>query len=302
MGELLARFRGPLLFFTLAFFSLMTMLADYRALRGREHALPWWSSRVVELAIPVQKAIAAPFEAARLLWQDYISLIGVASENQELRRRIAALEEERLQYQEALVASGHLAQIAAMRDTFTMPMLPAEVIGQDVSTWLRAILIDRGRHHGVYSGMPVVTEQGLVGLVTATSERAAKVMLLADRQLAADGIVQRTRTRGIVRGIGNDRLEFEFVPDELTLRAGDVVMTSGIGGVYPKGLRIGEIESVDEAPANRFLQRVRIRPSVEFRRIEQIFVLLWRGHTMELLYAEETLPVSAPAEAKVPKP
>ncbi len=302
MGELLARFRGPLLFFTLALFSLMTMLADYRALRGREHALPWWSARVIELAIPVQKVIAAPFEAARTFWQNYISLIGVAAENQELRRRIAALEEERLQYQEALVASGHLAQIAALRDTFTMPMLPAEVVGQDASTWLRAILIDRGRHHGVYSGMPVVTEQGLAGLVTATSERAAKVMLLTDRQLAADGIVQRTRTRGIVRGVGNDQLEFEFVPGESSLQAGDVVMTSGLGGVYPKGLRIGEVMNVDEAPANRFLQRVRVRPSVEFNRMEQIFVLIWRGPTMELLYAEEALPVHVPTEARVPKP
>lgn len=299
MSELLARLRGPLLFVILAIVTLITMLADYRALRSRERQLPWWSGQVLALAIPIQRAVSTPFESARTAWHAYVDLIDVAAENQELRRQIAILEEERLQYQEALVASGRLKQIAAMRDVFEMPMLPAEVVGQDVSTWLRSILIDRGRHHGVYSGMSVVTEQGLVGLVTATSERAAKTMLLTDRQLAIDGLVQRTRTLGIVRSIGNDRLEFEFVPGEESIQVGDVVITSGLGGVYPKGLRIGTVMEVDATLASGFLQRVQIKSAVEFNRIEQVFVLLWRGPTLELLY-EEGSPLPTATEAKVP--
>lgn len=300
MSELLARFRGPLLFFALTLCCFMTMLADYRALQRRERALPWWSGSLVAMAVPLQQAVATPFESARDAWQNYVALIGVAAENQELRRQIAVLEEERLQYQEALVASGRLQQIAALRDTFEVPMLPAEVVGQDASTWLRSILIDRGRHHGVYSGMPVVTERGLVGLVTATSERAAKTMLLTDRQLAVDGVVQRTRTRGIVRGVGDERLEFKFVPGEAPIQVGDVVITSGLGGVYPKGLRIGEIVEVEEAAADSFLQRVQIRPAAEFNRLEQVFVLLWRGHTMELLYDEGAPSPPAPTGKKAP--
>ena len=125
-----------------------------------------------------------------------------------------------------------------MRDEFEIPMLPAELVGLDVSTWFRSVLLDRGRSHGVRSGMPLISEQGLVGLVTATSRNAAKGMLLLDRQSAVDGVVQRSRARGVVRGAGEE-LAFEFVARGADVAVGDVIITSGLGGVYPKGLRIG---------------------------------------------------------------
>jgi rod shape-determining protein MreC len=291
MPELWKRLRVPLVLAGLVVLATTTMVADRRALRGGGRDLPWWSSLFLEAAVPLQKLIATPADGVRELWRRYVELVDVSADNEALRARVAELEEENLQFREALVASGRLQRIAEMRDEFEVPMLPAEVAGLDVSPWFRSALLDRGRRHGVRSGFPVITDAGVVGLVTATSRGAAKVMLLLDRQSAIDGIVQRSRARGIVRGTGEGELEFEFVVRGSDVRAGDDVISSGLGGVYPKGLRIGEIVEVADAEG-QLLRTARLAPAVDFGRLEQVFVMLERGPTMDLLYGNY-----APGEA-----
>jgi rod shape-determining protein MreC len=226
-------------------------------------------------------------------------VLSVREDNVRLRNRVAELEESNLQYREALVASGHLQQIAAMRDEFEIPMLPSEVVGLDVMPWFRSVLVDRGGAHGVRAGNPVITAEGVVGLVTATSRHAAKTMLLLDRQSAIDGIVQRSRARGIVRGRGTDQLEFEFVVRGGDVVVGDVVITSGLGGVYPKGLRIGEVVEISD-PAGSLLQTANLRPAVDFGRLEQVFLMMRRGPTMDLLYGDDRPVESARARSERP--
>jgi rod shape-determining protein MreC len=153
----------------------------------------------------------------------------------------------------------------------------------------------------VRAGNPVITAEGVVGLVTATSRHAAKTMLLLDRQSAIDGIVQRSRARGIVRGRGTDQLAFEFVVRGGDVKIGDIVITSGLGGVYPKGLRIGEVEELLD-PGGGLLQTATLRPAVDFGRLEQVFVMMRRGPTMDLLYEREerAVPVES-ANARPPR-
>jgi len=139
------------------------------------------------------------------------------------------------------------------------------------------------------------TNDGVVGLVTATSPRAARLMLLLDRQSAVDGVVQRSRTRGIVRGTGTGELELEFVARDGDVRDGDVIVTSGLGGVYPKSLRIGRVARVID-PGGRLLQIATLTPAVDFGRLEQVFVMLWRGRTMDLLYGGHGDPPPDPGE------
>ena len=136
------------------------------------------------------------------------------------------------------------------------------------------------------SGMPVVSDQGLVGLVTATSPHASRAMILLDRQSAVDAIVQRSRARGIVQGKGTGELEFVFMVRGDDVQPGDVVISSGVGGVYPKGLRIGTIEAV-QTEEKRLLHTGRVHPAVDFGRLEQVFIMLERAPTMDLLYAGE---------------
>lgn len=302
MRELIRRSLVPLVSTALVVVPLVTMLVDRRhALEGARD-MPWSSGFALELAVPLQKMVAAPLDLARDAWSGYVALVGLREQNEDLRSQVADLREQNLQLREALVASGRLQRIAEMRGDFETPMLPASVVGVDVSPWFRSVLVDRGREHDVRSGMPVVADTGVVGLVTATSEHAAKTMLLVDRQSAIDGIVQRSRARGIVRGRGRDRLEFEFVVRGADVQPGDVVITSGLGGVYPKGLRIGEVTEVAEAGDADLIQRATLKPAVDLGLLEQVFVMLWRGPAMELLYGDEVLVPSRAARASEPTP
>ena len=301
MPDLLKRIGAPILFGLLALVAVVTMVSDRRSLAQGGRDLPWWQAVMLEIAVPIQGAVAAPVDGIREMWGDYVALLDVREDNDRLRSRLAELEESNLQYREALVASGHLQQIVSMRDDFEIPMLPSEVVGLDVMPWFRSVLVDRGRAHGVRAGNPVITTEGVVGLVTATSRHAAKTMLLLDRQSAIDGIVQRSRARGIVRGRGTDQLAFEFVVRGGDVKVGDIVITSGLGGVYPKGLRVGEVEELLD-PAGGLLQTATLRPAVDFGRLEQVFVMMRRGPTMDLLYeSEERAEPVESAKARPPR-
>ncbi len=291
MLEILYRLRVPLVLLTLGLVMGVTLLADRRHDPTRPGGEHWWSSALFEITAPLQKIVSMPLQWVQGRYTRYLDLVDLSSENERLRTRIAALEEENLQYREALVASGRLQRIVAMRDDFEAPLEPAEVVGQDVSPWFRSVLIDRGRRQEVRSGMPLVTDRGVVGLVTATSPRASRAMLVLDRQSAVDAIVQRSRARGIVRGTGAEQLEFVFVVRGDDVRVGDVVITSGVGGVYPKGLRVGEVTSL-EVDEDRLLHTAAVEPSVDFGRLEQVFVMLRRGPIMELLHADEPGPTT----------
>ena len=283
MREFLLRLRLPLLFAALVGLTLVSMLADRRSLSEGGGDLAWPLGFVFEVVAPVQKALLFPVDLARGGWTRYVHLVDLQLENEQLRARLAELAETNLQYSEALVASGHLQRISQMRERFAVPLLPSEVVGHDVSPFFRSLLLDRGRSQGVHSGMPVVTDDGLVGLITATSVHASRTMLLLDRQSAVDAIVQRSRARGIVRGAGRGRLEFTLVVRGDDVQPGDVIVTSGVGGVHPKGLRIGTVRSV-QTEESQVLHTAGLRSAVDFGRLEQVFVMLERGPTMDLLY------------------
>ena len=245
--------------------------------------LPWWQGVLLEISAPFQKAVSIPADLISRTWNSYIDLVDLRAENDRLRDDLLRLEETNLQLQEALVSSGHLDQIIEMRDDFEVPMLPSTVVGLDVSPFFRSVLVDRGSRHGVQAGHPVITHEGVVGVVPRTSAHAAKTMLVLDRQSAVDAVVQRSRTRGIVRGRGTGQPEFEFEARSGDVQVGDLLLTSGLGGVYPKGLKLGEVTEVSDAGGS-LLGRARISPGVDFGRLEQVFVMLRRGPGMDLLY------------------
>ena len=181
MPGFLKSLSAPIAFGGLIILAVVSMVADRTGrLDPDRQDLPWWQGVLLEMAIPVQKVLAAPANAVLQSWNSYVDLVDVRAENEGLRLRVAELEEANLQFREALVASGHLERIAAMRDDFEVPMQPSEVVGLDVSPFFRSVLVDRGSRHGIRPGSPVITDEGVVGVVTRTSPHAAKTMLVLD--------------------------------------------------------------------------------------------------------------------------
>lgn len=299
MRDFLRRIRLPLIFAALVIVTTFFMIGDQRAARGERADVPWPLSALLEAAAPVQRAVRWPFERVREAWSRYVAVVDVGRDNAALRTRVVVLEEENLQLREALVDGENLERVAAMRKEFEAELMPARVIGQDVSPYFRSLLLDRGRGDRVLSGMAVISDRGLVGLVTATTRSAARTMLLVDRRAAVDAIVLRSRALGIVRGAGTDSLEFSFLMRGADVKAGDALITSGVGGVYPKGLRIGTVKSVNAQPG-ALVHTAQLAPAVDFGQLENAFVMLARGPSMELLYegdgdTEPAAPLSAAA-------
>jgi rod shape-determining protein MreC len=120
--------------------------------------------------------------------------------------------------------------------------------------------------------MSVIAPAGVVGRLVVPSLRSAKVQLLIDRNAAAGAIIERTRAQGVVVGSGDDRLRLDYVSEVFDVVAGDVVMTSGIDGIYPKGFIIGRIESVERVGGS--YKRILIKPAVDFSALEEVLVVL----------------------------
>jgi rod shape-determining protein MreC len=270
LGELLRRFRYPLAYLLLAALCVIAMVSE------RAPAQFSLASRaLVAITLPLERMVTLPVQEAQGWWDELVVLVQVREENDRLRQRIARLEEENLQYREAIVSSERFQRLAGFRENHEVPMVPANVVHQDLSPWFRSVIIDQGTAAGIKPGMPVVTDLGVVGVVSGTAPSASKVLLLIDPQSHVDAYVQRSRARGSVRGAKGRECSFEFVLRDEDLAVGDLLLTSGMGEVFPKGLVIGNVMSVERQPYGLF-QEAQIKPAVDFGKLEEVFVILER--------------------------
>ncbi len=187
----------------------------------------------------VQRATSAVVSGVRGLWGGYIGLRHVKEENEALKRQLADAQIA-LQGQRALAdRSLGLERLLGLRDQSTVMTVAAEIIGASATPDFRTITIDKGTRDGLKANMSVIAPAGVVGRVVVPGARAAKVQLLIDRNAAAGAIVERSRAQGLAIGGGDEQLELTYVSEVADIVAGDVVMTSGIDGIYPKGFVIG---------------------------------------------------------------
>lgn len=220
----------------------------------------------------MQRATAGAASGVRRGWNGYIDLRRAQAENVDLKRQLAAAEIQ-LQEQRALAdRSRDLEQLLELRDHSNLKTIGAEIIAAGASLDFRTVTIDKGTHDGLRADMAVIAPSGVVGRVAVPSARAAKVQLLIDRNAAAGALIERSRAQGVVMGGGDDRLRMEYVSEVADVVVDDVVVTSGIDGIFPKGSIIGRVESVDKAGG--VYRRIVVRPAVDFRSLEEVLVVL----------------------------
>jgi len=221
-----------------------------------------------------QRVITAALDSVRSVWTGYVELRAVRSENEVLRRDIAGLEFE-LQKQRALAEETHsLQQLLELREHVEPETLSARVIAADATPWFRTLTIDRGASDGIRSDLAVIAPKGVVGRVIGLpGPRAAKVQLLIDRNAAAGALIERTRAVGVVMGNDDESsLRLEYVSNLEDVKVGDVVVTAGIDGIYPKGFVIGTIDHVELGSG--LYKGIRVDPVVEFSQLEDVLVVM----------------------------
>jgi rod shape-determining protein MreC len=220
----------------------------------------------------VQRGVSAGASSITRVWRDYTELRRVRAENDELRRELAAAQVAAQEQRAMADRARGLGALLALRDRSNLTTLAAEVIAGAAMPDFQTITIDKGARDGLRGDMAVIAPAGVVGRVVVPSLRAAKVQLLIDRNAAAGALVERSRAQGVVVGAADRRLQMEYVSEVADVVVGDLVVTSGIDGIYPKGYAIGRVETVERAGGA--YKRIVVRPAVDFSSIEEVLVVL----------------------------
>jgi rod shape-determining protein MreC len=240
----------------------------------------------------VMMAFAAPFQglatraasAVEGVWRDYFFLVSVSEQNRQLQQQVGQASQAGVQQLELELENARLRELLGFKRSLPGPAVAAQIIGKDPSAWFKTVIIDKGEADGVQRGLPAVTFHGVVGQIVDASRHQSRLLLIIDRNSAADALVQRTRARGIIKGTSGDECYLDYVMHEDDVRVGDRVISSGFDGVYPKGLLMGTVAAVNFQGSD-FFKEVRIQPAVDFDKLEEVLIIL-----------KPPAPVPAPAD------
>jgi rod shape-determining protein MreC len=227
----------------------------------------------IAFVAPFQELATRMIRFSRDIWQSYFYLVTVSNENHILRDKLHQAVEENNQLHELKLSNTRLRNLLKFKKTITRQVIAAEVIGKDPSTWFKTVIIDKGKADGLNKGFPVVMPRGIAGQVIEVSNHYSKVMLIIDRNSAVDALVQRSRARGVIKGESTDKCRLDYVLRKHDVQKGDTVISSGSDGVYPKGLRIGQVSDIVKSNSDIF-QEVTITPFVDFEKLEEVLVVL----------------------------
>lgn len=187
-------------------------------------------------------------------------------QNSSLRARVASLEEAKSENE-------RLRKLVELVQVTDLEAVGAHVIGRSSNSWEGYITIDLGTTDGIEVGMPVVGPEGLIGQITSISPRSSRVKLISDQRSGVAAMIQRSRAEGIARGSIDGALTLDFVSKETTVKAGDVVITSGMGGAFPKGILIGEVAEARRTTSGLY-QEIELTPTESVARLEEVLVLV----------------------------
>jgi rod shape-determining protein MreC len=227
----------------------------------------------VSVIAPFQKASGNSIRFVRDIWRHYFSLVHVAKENDNLNKALSKAFENNIQFKEIKLANSRFRSLMNFKKTMTDRVLSAEVIGKDPSPWFKTVLIDKGKKDGVERGMAVVVPKGIAGQITDVSSHYSKVLLIIDHNSAVDALVQNDRARGIIKGDAEGQCLFKYVLRKHNIATGDIVVSSGLDGVFPKGLAVGQVSGVFK-PKSGIFQEVTVTPYVDFEKLEEVLVVL----------------------------
>jgi rod shape-determining protein MreC len=221
---------------------------------------------------PFQAASSRMESSAADLFHDYFVLTKVARENVHLKQEIAQLNQRQTTIVELEMENHRLAELLDLKEAIDLKVVAADVIGSDATGMARTLILNQGASSGLQPGMGVIATGGVVGKLIATSHNAARVMLLNDHNCAVDAFVQRSRARGIVSGVADDGVIMKYIERTEDLKVGDAVVTSGLDGVFPRGLLIGSVAAIERKGPGLFLS-VSIQPAADLRKLEQVLVI-----------------------------
>jgi rod shape-determining protein MreC len=268
MNEWWRRYR--FLFTALIFLFLAFLILTLHAKAEREVSIA--QKVFMQVSLPLQRKAQEAISWLKGVGEHYIFLTRVQQENQDLKRTISALRQENNRFLEAILAEERLKKLYLFQSHNSFPSLVAQVVARDPSNWFKTLLVNKGEKDGVSKDMAVVVSEGVVGRVIEVSPDVAKVLLISDPNSALDVIIQRARCQGIMEGKVEEVCVLKYVQKSEDVQVGDKVITSGLGGIFPKGLMIGTITKIERKRPGIF-QYIEVTPSVDLSKLEEVLII-----------------------------
>ena len=267
-GSFLWRNRVVLTGGALIVLSLYLMTAGVR--QGDRVGAP--ARGMLEVLRPVQSGTANFGAGLRSIYHDYLNLVHVREENERLLAELARVKAEQARMAELEAENRHLTELLELRDALGADAIAANVIGSDATGISHTLILGQGSASGLRPGMAVLSNEGVVGRIIETSPHASRVLLIDDHNSALDGFDQRSRARGIIAGLVDDGVIMKYVDRSQDIKTHDTIVTSGLDGIFPRGLLVGTVSGVHREGPGLFLA-VQLAPAVSFRELEQVLVV-----------------------------
>ena len=194
-------------------------------------------------------------------------------ENERLKKEIASLRQKINKAEELSIENRRLKALLSFKQNSPYALVASKVIARDPSNWSSVIIIDKGKKDGVMPSFAVITQQGLVGKVIEAGDYSSKIMLITDPNLGISALLQRSREEGLVSGTLQNLLIMRYLSADIDIKVSDIVVTSGLSQIYPKGIMIGRVTEIgmEFSGLSRFAM---IKPEVDFFSLEEVFVVI----------------------------
>jgi rod shape-determining protein MreC len=238
----------------------------------RSHARPA-TDLIALVTTPVQRGLAGLHRAALGVWSTYRDWKSIRADNSYLREENERLQVEALVLGETLEENQRLRRLLDLRARLPIQTLPGEIIAREWGGWVRSLIVNRGRTDDIQRLTAVISPDGLVGRVVDVRRGSAVVQVLTDPTSSVGAHTLRSRTPGMVEGEPRGTIRFKYMARDVAgLTAGDVVVTSGQGGLFPRGIPIGRVRSIDDRGSALFHFAV-LDPAVDFARVDEVLLV-----------------------------
>lgn len=233
----------------------------------------FFESVFAAIVAPFQNIFAKTVDGISEIVEHYFFLVNVSKENERLRAEIDRLTKGKNDLQEQFDWSQRVFGLMKPQTSQSDKYLIATIIGRDATQWSRVVYMDKGTRDGVREKLAVVTNKGVIGHVIHSAPNSSKLLLITDSRSAVDALFQDSRVPGVVVGNGGDTCDMKYVPIDAEVKEGDKVISSGLGGIFPKGMEVGTVFKVTKRKQGLF-QEITIKPGAQISRLEEVLVLL----------------------------
>ncbi len=228
---------------------------------------------VTEVVSPLQASLANSKKSLASLWENYLLIVNTSKENTVLKKQISRLESDIFTMEEVRKENLRLKRLLNYSEQVGSQKVLAQVIGWDSANEFKVIRINKGTRDGIQIMSPVITDNGLVGYVYRATSNYSDVLTILDQNNRVDVVVERTRTHGIVEGVYDFKCALKYVIRNEPVEVGDKLITAGVGGIYPKGVKVGMITDISKENFGMTLS-IEVVPSVDFDKLEEVLVLM----------------------------